>query len=86
MYCIPHIGYEYHTISWDGVYCIPKMGMLSVSREITPFWYEIHTFVLTVCHRRCYHPILNACHSLYSDRYISFELFARVEISICTEH
>ena len=44
-----HIGYEYHTISWDGVYCIPKMGMLSVSREITPFWYEIHTFVLTVC-------------------------------------
>ena len=49
MYCIPHIGYEYHTISWDGVYCIPKMGMLSVSREITPFWYEIHTFVLTVC-------------------------------------
>ena len=48
MYCIPHIGYEYHTIAWDGVYCIPKMGMLCVSREITPFWYEIHTFVLTV--------------------------------------
>ena len=48
MYCIPHIGYEYHTISWDGMHCIPKMGMLSVSREITPFWYEIHTFVLTV--------------------------------------
>ena len=44
MYCIPHIGYKYHTISWDGVYCIPKMGMLGVSREITPFWYEIHTF------------------------------------------
>ena len=49
MYCIPHIGYEYHTISWDGVYCIPKMGMLSVSQEITPFWYEIHTFVLINC-------------------------------------
>ena len=48
MYYIPHIGYEYHTISWDGMYCIPKMGILSVSREITPFWYEIHTFVLTV--------------------------------------
>ena len=48
MYCIPHIGYEYHTISWDSVYCIPKMDMLNVSREITPFWYEIHTFVLTV--------------------------------------
>ena len=29
------------------------MGMLSVSREITPFWYEIHTFVLTV-HDRNY--------------------------------
>ena len=48
MYCIPYIGYAIHTISWDGMQCIPKMGMLSVSREITPFWYEMHTFVLTV--------------------------------------
>ena len=31
-----------------GMQFIPKMGMLSVSREITPFWYEMHTFVLTV--------------------------------------
>ena len=37
---------SYH--SWDGVQCIPKIGMLSVSREITPFWYEMQTFVLTV--------------------------------------
>ena len=29
--------------------CIPIFGMLGVSRETTPFWYEIHTFVLTVC-------------------------------------
>ena len=28
--------------------CIPIFGMLGVSRETTPFWYEIHTFVLTV--------------------------------------
>ena len=28
--------------------CIPIFGMLSVSRETAPFWYEIHTFVLTV--------------------------------------
>ena len=25
---------------------IPIFGMLGVSQEITPFWYEIHTFVL----------------------------------------
>ena len=29
-----------------------QMGMLCVSREITPFWYGIHTFVLTVQERR----------------------------------
>ena len=28
--------------------CIPIFGMLGVSRETTPFWNEIHTFVLTV--------------------------------------
>ena len=28
--------------------CIPIFGMLGVSRETIPFWYEIHTFVLTV--------------------------------------
>ena len=28
--------------------CIPIFGMLGVSRETTPFWHEIHTFVLTV--------------------------------------
>ena len=27
---------------------IPIFGMLGVSWETTPFWYEIHTFVLTV--------------------------------------
>lgn len=27
---------------------IPKIGMHGVSREIILFWYEIHTFVLTV--------------------------------------
>ena len=31
-----------------GMLCIPIFGMLGVSWETTPFWYEIHTFVLTV--------------------------------------
>ena len=48
MYCIPHIGYAFHTISWDAVQYIPKTGMLSVSQGMTPFWYKMHTFVLTV--------------------------------------
>ena len=32
----------------SGMYCILKIDMLGVSWEIISFWYEIHTFVLTV--------------------------------------
>ena len=46
MYCIPHT--DFIPFHGDGVQCIPKMGMLSVSWEITSFWYEMLTFVLTV--------------------------------------
>ena len=58
-------GYVLHTFLWDGMQCIPILGMLSVSREITPFWYKIQTFVLTVfIHTATYSSALNLhrCH------------------------
>ena len=45
---------------------IPKIGMRGVSREIIPFWYEIHTFVLTV-HRFVRHCDLH----LHADTSVS---------------
>ena len=35
-------------LTCSGMYCILKIDMLGVSWEIISFWYEIHTFVLTV--------------------------------------
>ena len=55
MQIIPKFGVCNSYFPFGGMQCILKSGMLGVSREIIPFWYEIHTFVLTV-HVFCIDP------------------------------